>query len=164
MRLHTFGFVALSLALAGCNNVLPPTSSAALDNGTLAQIVAQAAHDNGVPVALLYAMLETESAGNPQALSASGAMGLMQLMPATAAECHIRNAFDPHDNVECGASYLARMLARFGNNITLAVAAYNAGPNAVARAGGVPPNPRTQRYVQEVLARYRDASAAPPAP
>lgn len=165
MRLHALWFVALSLLVAGCNNnVLPPTaSSGPFDAGALTALVGQAARDNGVPAPLLYAMLETESSGNPAAVSRDGAMGLMQLMPATAAQCGLRNPFDPHGNLECGASYLAQMLTRFSNNVSLAVAAYNAGPNAVLRAHGIP-NARTERYVQEVLARYHDASAFAPAP
>jgi soluble lytic murein transglycosylase-like protein len=148
--------VAVALLIAGCNSFLPPTSSSLSGSGqgSLIELVGQAAADNHIPATLLYAVLQTESGGDPTAVSAHGAVGLMQLMPATAAQCGLRHPFDPHDNLECGASYLARMLARFDNNVTLAVAAYNAGPGAVARYGGVPP--QTKGYVERVMALYQN--------
>jgi len=149
--------------LSGCNNndaYIPATSSGMLDDASLRAMVSQAARDNNVPSTLLYAMLQAESGGNPDAISRDGAMGLMQLMPATAAACHLQSAFDPQENVECGASYLSQMLARFDNNVTLAVAAYNAGPNAVAQYHGVPPFPETQVYVRRVLNAYQSAGGA----
>ncbi len=152
------------MLLAGCNNdnaYIPSTSAGALDDTTLRALVDDAARDNNVPSTLLYAMLQAESGGNPSAISRDGAMGLMQLMPATAAACHIQSAFDPHENVECGAAYLAQMLARFKDNVSLAVAAYNAGPNAVARYHGIPPFPETQAYVSRVIDLYVSAGATP---
>ncbi|MGH7738019.1 MAG: lytic transglycosylase domain-containing protein [Candidatus Tyrphobacter sp.] len=156
MRWCIFAVVSFALTIPGCNNeYLPPTSSG-LNGPSLLQIVSQAASDNHVPAALVYAVLQTESGGDPNARSVDGAMGLMQLMPATAQECGIRHPFDPRDNVECGASYLSRMLARFGNNMTLAIAAYRSGPGAVARYHGVPP--QAQSYVQRVMTLYRNAN------
>jgi len=163
-----FVLVIFGALLTSCNNdqgYIP--SVAGLDDGQLRALVSQAASDNGVPSALLFAMLQAESGGDANAVSRSGAMGLMQLMPATAAACHLQSAFDPRGNVECGAAYLGQLLARFKNNVTLAVAAYNAGPNAVARYHGVPPYPETQAYVRRVLGLYASAggdasaSAAP---
>ncbi len=157
-------FIVFGTLLAGCNNdngYIPSTSAGALDDSTLHALVTQAARDNNVPPALLYAMLQAESGGNPSAISRDGAMGLMQLMPATAAACHLQSAFDPRENVECGASYLAQMLGRFKDNVRLAVAAYNAGPNAVAQYHGVPPFPETQVYVTRVLDAYESAGITP---
>ncbi len=154
----------LGALISGCNNnngYIPATSSGMLDDATLRGLVDEAARDNNVPNTLLYAMLQAESGGNPDAISRDGAMGLMQLMPATAAACHVQSAFDPRENVECGASYLAQMLARFKNNVALAVAAYNAGPNAVAQYHGIPPFPETQVYVRRVLNAYESAGGAP---
>lgn len=151
--------LSLVIALCGCNEYLPPaTSPAALDPAMLTSMVGEAAHDNRVPATLLYAVLEIESGGDPKAMSRHGAMGLMQLMPATAAACGLRDPFDARGNLECGASYLATMLARFSGSIPLAIAAYNTGPSAVMRYHGIPP--QTQLYVQRVLAVYESAGAA----
>jgi soluble lytic murein transglycosylase-like protein len=83
----------------------------------------------------------------------------MQIMPATAAGCGLHDPFDPRGNLECGAAYLAQMLARFNGNVPFAVAAYNAGPSAVIHDHGIPP--QTQLYVQRVLAIYQGAGTAP---
>ncbi|MBH3431157.1 MAG: lytic transglycosylase domain-containing protein [Pseudomonas sp.] len=120
-----------------------------------AELVAEAAEANDVPAALLHAVIQAESRYNPNARSASGAVGLMQLMPDTARELGVKNSLDPASNVQGGARYLKRMLTMFDNDITLAVAAYNAGPDAVMRRGSVPPYAETQRYVPKVLRQYR---------
>ncbi len=159
MRVRTLGAVAFALLVSGCNNnYLPPTPSTSFGQGALLTLVSQAASDNRVPAALLYAVVQAESGGDPNAISAHGAMGLMQLMPATATQCGLTRPFDPHGNLECGASYLSQMLARFHDDLTLAVAAYNAGPEAVTRAHGIPP--KSQGYVQRVMTLYQTASAA----
>jgi soluble lytic murein transglycosylase-like protein len=93
-----------------------------------------------------------ESAGNVRAISRAGAQGLMQLTPATAAECGVQNVFDPFENVDCGTRYLRRQLKRYHGNVALAVAAYNAGPGAIDKYGGIPPYAETQAYVARVLA------------
>ncbi|MFK8332291.1 lytic transglycosylase domain-containing protein [Pseudomonas sp. BJa5] len=121
-----------------------------------AELVAAAAKANDLPPALLHAVIHAESRYNPNARSPSGAVGLMQLMPGTAREMGVKNVLDPRANVQGGARYLKRMLTLFDNDITLAVAAYNAGPDAVMRRGRiVPPYAETQRYVPKVLRQYR---------
>jgi len=96
-----------------------------------------------------------ESGGDPQALSPKGALGLMQLMPGTALDVGLDNPADPKQNLAGGSEYLSRMLDRFDGNLELALAAYNAGPGNVDKAGGqVPAFPETQRYVKAVQARF----------
>ena len=119
-------------------------------------IVTSAAARYAVPGGLVRAVLMAESAGNPAALSSAGAQGLMQLMPGTAQSCGIGNPFDPFENVDCGTRYLGGLLKRYHNNVKLAVAAYNAGPGAVNKYGGVPPYAETQAYVARVLETYRN--------
>lgn len=113
---------------------------------------AAAAHD--VPEALLRAVIEVESGFNADAVSPAGALGLMQLMPATARSLRVADARDPAANVDAGARYLRSLLARYGNDVPLALAAYNAGPLAVQRSGGIPRFAETQAYVPRVMLRY----------
>ncbi|WP_248919875.1 lytic transglycosylase domain-containing protein [Pseudomonas entomophila] len=121
-----------------------------------ADLVAAAALANDVPQALLHALIKAESGYNPKARSAKGAGGLMQLMPDTARELGVKDVLDPQANLQGGARYLKRMLTLFDNDITLAVAAYNAGPEAVLSRGKVvPPFAETRRYVPTVLRDYR---------
>lgn len=107
-----------------------------------------------VPPALVKAVIAAESAFDPQAVSHRGAQGLMQLMPRTAAGLGVEDAFEPRQNVRGGVGYLREMLDRFGD-VTRAVAAYNAGPAAVDRYGGIPPYRETRDYVDRVLTYYR---------
>ena len=110
---------------------------------------------------LLQAIARVESCFDPDAVSSVGARGLMQLMPDTATELGVRNSFDAAENIAGGARYYARMLARFRNDQTLALAAYNAGPGAVRRHDGIPPYPETELYVRRVIAtRARYATGA----
>ncbi|KAB0495595.1 lytic transglycosylase domain-containing protein [Pseudomonas vancouverensis] len=121
-----------------------------------AELVSAAATANELPAALLHAVIKTESAYNPSALSPKGAGGLMQLMPETAREMGVTNVYDPKANIQGGARYLKRLMTMFDNDIRLAVAAYNAGPQAVLSRGNVvPPFAETQRYVPSVLNQYR---------
>jgi soluble lytic murein transglycosylase-like protein len=120
-----------------------------------APLVRAAAQAHGLPEALLHAVIEVESGFNAAAVSPKGALGLMQLMPDTARELRVRDARDPASNIDGGARYLKELLARFGNDLSLALAAYNAGPGAVQRSGGIPRNTETQNYVPRVMARYQ---------
>ena len=121
-----------------------------------AELVSAAATANELPAALLHAVIREESRYNSDATSPKGAGGLMQLMPDTAREMGVKNVYDPKANIQGGAKYLKRLLTLFDNDITLAVAAYNAGPQAVLSRGGVvPPFAETQRYVPSVLRQYR---------
>ena len=125
--------------------------------------IAAAARQHGVDEAIVRAIIHAESAFNPNALSRVGAQGLMQLMPGTAREVGVSNAFDPVQNIGGGVRYLAMLLKRFNGNLTLAAAGYNAGPGAVDKYKGVPPYNETRRYVERVgvLAdRYRGTSVA----
>ena len=112
--------------------------------------IAAAAADYGVDSALLRAVIHAESAFNPMAMSAKGAQGLMQLMPGTAGDLGVTDAFDVAQNIRGGARYLAQLLKAFNGDTTLAAAAYNAGPAAVQKYHGVPPYDETQVYVQRV--------------
>jgi soluble lytic murein transglycosylase-like protein len=118
-----------------------------------------AARSAGLDPALLLAVVLEESAGDPDALSPKGAEGLMQLMPGTAAEVGVTDRRDPAANLRGGAHYLARQIRSHDGDLERALAAYNAGPGAVARAGDrVPDYPETRRYVSRVLDRYRELS------
>ncbi len=101
---------------------------------------------------LIRSVIRSESNFNPRAVSEAGAKGLMQLIDTTATDMGVKNIFDPEENLEGGAKYLKQMLDRFGD-IKLALAAYNAGPGAVDRHGGIPPYPETREYVKGILAR-----------
>ena len=120
----------------------------------LSELITTQAKAKGLPVALLSAVIRQESGFNPKAKSSAGAMGLMQLMPGTAKALGVTNAFDPAQNVAGGATYLQQLLSKHQGNIPLALAAYNAGPGAVARHGGIPPYRETQQYVRNVLKDY----------
>ncbi|PIW63154.1 MAG: lytic transglycosylase domain-containing protein [Shewanella sp. CG12_big_fil_rev_8_21_14_0_65_47_15] len=121
-------------------------------------LISNAAHKHQLEPALIRAVIHAESAFNAKALSRTGAMGLMQLMPETAKEMGVTNAFLPEENILGGSKYLAQMLKQFNGDIALACAAYNAGPTTVTQYKGVPPYPETLAYVERVqilLKRYR---------
>jgi len=120
-------------------------------------LVRSAAKRHRIDPDLLHAVIRAESSYNPNAVSRTGAVGLMQLMPATARRYGVRNRRDPVDNVNGGARYLRDLLKMFNSNVRLAVAAYNAGENAVIKYGRkVPPYRETREYVKRVLRFYRN--------
>lgn len=121
----------------------------------ISAIVAVAARALNVEPALVQAIIANESGFDPTARSRAGAMGLMQLEPATAAALGVGNPYDPEQNIWAGTRYVRGLLERYHGNMRLALAAYNAGPGAVDRYGGIPPYAETHSYVERVLAAYR---------
>ena len=121
-----------------------------------ASIIESASRTHGVDKALLHAVITAESGYNPAAVSKAGARGIMQLMPDTARRFGVQDIMDPRENIHGGARYLSELLAMFNGDIELAVAAYNAGENAVIRHGHrIPPYAETVHYVPKVLGFYR---------
>lgn len=123
------------------------------EGGDLRALAAQIADKYGLDPALFESLIEQESSFNPRAVSAAGAMGLTQLMPKTAQGLGVTDPYDPVQSLNGGAKYLAQMLKEFGGDPKLALAAYNAGPGAVKRYGGIPPFSETQDYVRKILGR-----------
>ena len=109
-------------------------------------------------------MIQQESGFDPNATSAAGAQGLMQLMPSTAASLGVTNPYDPSQSISAGARYLRHDLDSVGGDISLALAAYNAGLGAVQRYGGIPPYAETQNYVQQILGRYQSLTTSKETP
>lgn len=134
------------------SDVIRTTSQAASDRARMYDgLITEHARLNGVRPDLVRAVVQVESAYNPYARSPKGATGLMQLMPATAQQFGVKNAFNPEENVRAGVAYLRDLLNRYRNNEELALAAYNAGPNAVDKYGeNVPPYAETQNYVSRI--------------
>jgi Soluble lytic murein transglycosylase and related regulatory proteins (some contain LysM/invasin domains) len=117
----------------------------------IAAMVQDAARRYNVDANLALAVARTESGLAPQAVSPAGAAGVMQLMPETARSLGVGNIYDPQENIDGGVRYLKQMLTTFGGDVVKAVAAYNAGPEAVRKYAGVPPYPETKAYVDKVL-------------
>ena len=113
-------------------------------------LVVEHALANGIRPDLVRGVIQAESAFNPLALSNKGAMGLMQLMPATANDYNVRNPYDPAQNIRAGVAYLKSLLTRYDHNEELALAAYNAGPGAVKKYGAVPPYRETRDYIARI--------------
>lgn len=118
------------------------------------EIIHGTALEYGIEPALVFGMVRAESRFNHRARSSAGARGLLQLMPGTAKSLGVKDSFNPRQNIRGGVSYLRQLIDRFGGNVVLALAGYNAGPGAVERHGGVPPYKQTRGYVKKVL-RYR---------
>lgn len=142
---------------------LPP-AKAEMEASEVAHLVARAAQEQGVDSALALAVAKVESNFHPHALSPKGAVGVMQLMPETAKALGVADPWEPWANIQGGVRYLKQLLEQFGGRVELAVAAYNAGPSAVRRFGGIPPFPETQTYVRKVLEQweaYRTSEGVP---
>jgi hypothetical protein len=127
-----------------------PDIAAILEATPFGQIIAQVSEVHGVDPLLVRAVIEVESNFRPRARSPKGAMGLMQLMPATARQYQVRNPYDPRANIEAGIKHLKGLIDRLG--VELGLAAYNAGEGAVKRFGGIPPYRETRNYVTRILA------------
>lgn len=146
-----------AVAVAGSGPICDP-----LPPAQLSPLVRAAAMKSGLPELLLDSVIRKESAGRPCAVSSAGAMGLMQLMPATAAQLGVRDPFDPRESIDAGSRFLKDLLERFGGDLTLALGAYNAGPHRIEYYGGLPPFAETQNYVQSILARLAAAGGGSP--
>jgi soluble lytic murein transglycosylase-like protein len=123
-------------------------------NQAYEDIIQEAATEYDMDPALIRAVMQTESAFHPYAVSRAGAEGLMQLMPALADEMGVSDSFDPRENIMGGARYLKRLLEYHNGNLDLALASYNAGPGNVERYGGIPPFRETRKYVKTIKAIY----------
>ncbi|MBE0569249.1 MAG: lytic transglycosylase domain-containing protein [Deltaproteobacteria bacterium] len=139
----------------------PRVKSSGYDgNGWMAEYVNRYCKAHDLSPALVHAIIKAESDGQRKAVSSKGAKGVMQLMPFTSKRMNVGDPFDPIENIEGGIRYIKELLATFDGDITHAVAAYNAGPGAVKKYGGVPPYKETRLYVQRVLSLYRKYSSA----
>jgi len=139
--------------------VLP--SASRLTAASIDGLIEAFAAEHSIDAALIRAVIRAESNFNHRAVSRKGAQGLMQLMPATIGRLSVGDAFDPHENIGAGVRYLRQLLDQFQGDLTLALAAYNAGENAVLRYRGVPPYQETREYVRKVLNQYRRTRGEP---
>lgn len=146
--------IVVSLA-SGCagGSLLPIGTGYTMNSQRLIKLERTYAKANGVPEQLVRAVVNTESRGNPYAVSRAGAQGLMQLMPSTQALYGVCDPFDPAANVDGGTRYLHDLLRRYHNNTQLALAAYNAGPGAVTFYHGIPPFAETRSYLARISAQ-----------
>jgi Transglycosylase SLT domain len=128
----------------------------------LASLIQKAADRHQVDPDLIHAIVHVESGYDSRAVSSKGAIGLMQLIPATARRFGVEDPFDPRQNIEGGTSYLQYLLGLFDGNLALSLAAYNAGENSVLREGGIPPFPETREYVRKVRSIYEPVLATEP--
>ncbi|MGE5633102.1 MAG: lytic transglycosylase domain-containing protein [Caulobacteraceae bacterium] len=133
-----------------------PSRTSFVYNGEFNQIIEDIAKKYNISSSIIKAVIKAESDFDPNAVSKTGAMGLMQLMPDTAKALGVTNAFDPIQNINGGVKYLKEMLAEFGGNLEYALAAYNAGPNSVKKYGGIPPFTETQNYVRSIMSTLRN--------
>lgn len=126
--------------------------------GDLEVLLQSAAERHGLDVNVIRSLVMRESRGQPCVVSRAGAVGLLQLMPATARALGVRNPLDPAENLDGGARFLKTMLLRYGGDMARALAAYNAGPALVDLHGGIPPIPETRRYVEAILGDVKSGS------
>ena len=139
-----------------------PTPAADANQPPYHEFVLAAASRYGVDAELISSVMEVESHFNPKAISAKNARGLMQLLPETAARLGVKDIFDPKENIDAGTHYLHDLLQLYKNDLTLALAAYNAGPDNVQKYGNVPPFRETVSYVKQVKRKYQKNKSAPP--
>lgn len=138
----------------------PQLAPPKLSRADLTEMLSKAGKQHNLDVDLLASVVDAESGGNPRAVSRAGARGLMQLMPATAEGLGVKNSFQPQQNVSGGSAYLDALLTRYGNKLALALAAYNAGPEAVDRYHGIPPYAETRIYVARVIHEFNRRALA----
>ncbi len=151
------GFVVASLAPAAAIAVSPsegPAAARSVQRSDLRELVQRISLEGGVDPRLMHALVTVESGYQPGAVSRKGALGLTQLMPATARRLHVKNPLDPEQNVRAGVRELSRLIDRYAGDLPRALAAYNAGEGAVDRHRGVPPYRETRGYVQRILSLY----------
>ena len=147
--------VAETTTLAAHPGVAAPSAAdAKLTPGDLHEMLATAGSAHNLDEDLLASVVKAESGGNARAVSRTGARGLMQLMPRTAADLGVEDSFRPEQNVQGGSAYLDSLLTRYNDNLALALAAYNAGPAAVDKYHGIPPYRETQLYVARVIHEF----------
>ncbi|MCU0315529.1 MAG: transglycosylase SLT domain-containing protein [Fimbriimonadaceae bacterium] len=144
---------SLGIRPAGGQNPLAPLAEWPKATPELRGLIRSTALKHGLDPDVFEALVQTESSYENSTVSRAGAQGLTQLMPGTARMLGVQNPFNPAENLEGGARYLSQMLKQFDNNLPLALAAYNAGPGAVQRHGGIPPFAETQNYVKRVTDR-----------
>jgi soluble lytic murein transglycosylase-like protein len=140
--------------------VAPPSAPSAPSAPPYRELVSAAALRYGVDAELISSVMEVESHFDPKAISPKNARGLMQLLPQTAARLGVKDIFDPQQNIDAGTRYLKELLQLYNNNLTLALAAYNAGPDKVQKYGNVPPYRETVSYVNQVKRKYQKSKSA----
>lgn len=146
---------------AGTRSSVHEPYTGRMEREAFSLIIKAAASTHGVDEHLIRAVIQAESRYNPNAHSPAGAMGLMQLIPGTAARMGVKNAYDPTENIHGGTLYLKKLLAMFDNDLTKTIAAYNAGEGAVMKYGGVPPYKETMNYVPQVMKFYHALKQPP---
>jgi soluble lytic murein transglycosylase-like protein len=154
VRVETVADVPRTTVKAGAKTVAKATEAAAPTRAEIHEMLAHSGEAHHIDTDLLASVMKAESGGQVRAVSRAGAQGLMQLMPKTASEMGVEDAFRPEQNIAGGTAYLDELLTRYRDNIALALAAYNAGPAAVDRYHGVPPYRETQAYVARVIREF----------
>lgn len=147
-------FIVVALITFGAMVAAAAAMDGAHSKEALRSILHEVSFEHGVDPKLMEALVVVESAFNPHAVSVKGAMGLMQLMPATARRLDVDDPFDPEQNIRGGVREFSRLVDRYSGNLSLALAAYNAGEGAVQRYRGIPPYAETRRYVSKIMELY----------
>jgi len=160
--LHSMG--TLGNRITNQSRINRPISRSKLSAQELEPWVKWASQNHNVPPALIKAVIRVESNFNPGATSPKGAQGLMQLMPGTAEQLQVTNPYDIKENIGAGTRFLGMLLQKFNNNLPMALAAYNAGPQRVERCQGIPPIKETQGFVRDVCTNFLQYSKEPAPP